>query len=206
MYRVVSCCWKRVFAMTSAFSWHNSVSLCPISLCPPRPNLPVTPVMSWLPACAFLFPMMKRTSFLSVSSRRSCRPSSVKVSVKVTQSCPILRDPMDYTVHGIFQARILEWVAISFSRGSSHPRDWTQVSCTAGRFFTIWATRDTQVFIELFKFSFCSITNWDIDLDYCNNEWFALERNRDHSVIFEIAPKYCIQTLLLSVWGLLCFF
>ena len=43
-------------------------------------------------------------------------------------------------VHGILQARILEWVAISFSRGSSWPRDRTQVSCTAGRFFTNWAT------------------------------------------------------------------
>ena len=52
--------------------------------------------------------------------------------------------PMDYSlpgfsVHGIFQARVLEWVAISFSRGSSWPRDWTQVSCIAGRRFTLWA-------------------------------------------------------------------
>ena len=46
------------------------------------------------------------------------------------------------SIHGIFQARILEWVAISFSRGYSWPRDWTQVSCTAGRLFTIWATRE----------------------------------------------------------------
>ena len=44
------------------------------------------------------------------------------------------------SIHGIFQARVLEWVAISFSRGSSRPRDWTQVSCIAGRHFTIWAT------------------------------------------------------------------
>ena len=46
------------------------------------------------------------------------------------------------SVHGIFQTRILEWVAISFSRGSSQPRDWTQFSCTEGRCFTIWATRE----------------------------------------------------------------
>ena len=51
-------------------------------------------------------------------------------------------DPMDYTVHGILQARILEWVAFPFSRGSSQPRDQTQVSCIAGRFFTSWATRE----------------------------------------------------------------
>ena len=57
----------------------------------------------------------------------------------------IPHDPMDCclpdsSVHGILQVRILEWVAIPFSRGSSQPRDRTWVSCTAGRFFTIWAT------------------------------------------------------------------
>ena len=56
--------------------------------------------------------------------------------VKVAQLCPTLCDPMDYTVHGILQVRILEWVAFPFSRGSSQPRDGTQVSCFAGRFFT----------------------------------------------------------------------
>ena len=62
--------------------------------------------------------------------------------VKVTQSCLTLCDLMAYTVHGILQARILEWVAFSFSRGSSQPRDRTQVSHIAGRFFTSWATRE----------------------------------------------------------------
>ena len=56
--------------------------------------------------------------------------------VKVTQSCLTLCDPMDYTVHGILQARILEWVAFPFSKGSSQPRDRTQVSSIVGRFFT----------------------------------------------------------------------
>ena len=50
--------------------------------------------------------------------------------------------PPGSSVHGILQARILEWVAIPFSRRSFWPRDWTQVSCTAGRFFTIWVTRE----------------------------------------------------------------
>ena len=54
-----------------------------------------------------------------------------KVKVKVTQSCPTLWDPMDYTVHGILQARILEWVTVPFSRVSSRPRDQTQVSSIA---------------------------------------------------------------------------
>ena len=63
-----------------------------------------------------------------------------KVKVKVAQSCPC--DPMDYTVHGILQARILEWVAIPFSRGSSWPRNQTGVYCIAGRVFTSWDTRE----------------------------------------------------------------
>ena len=54
----------------------------------------------------------------------------------VAQSCPTLCNPMDYTVHGILQARILEWVDFPFSRGSFQPRDQTQVSHFAGRFFT----------------------------------------------------------------------
>ena len=64
--------------------------------------------------------------------------------VKVAQSCLTLGGPVDYTVHGNLQPRILEWVAVSFSRGSSQPRDWTQVSCIAGGFFTSWATREAQ--------------------------------------------------------------
>ena len=50
--------------------------------------------------------------------------------------------PMDYTVHKSLQARILEWIAIPFSRGSSQPGDWTQVSHIVGQFFTSWATRE----------------------------------------------------------------
>ena len=56
--------------------------------------------------------------------------------VKITQSCPTLCDPLDFTVHGVLQARKLEWVAFPFSRGSSQLRDQTQVSHIAGGFFT----------------------------------------------------------------------
>ena len=71
----------------------------------------------------------------------------------VTQSCPTLCDPKDYnspgsSVHGILQARILERVAIPFSRGSSQPRDQTQISHIAGRFFTVWATREIDRWID----------------------------------------------------------
>ena len=62
--------------------------------------------------------------------------------MKVTQSCLTLCNPTNYTVHGILQARILEWVAVPFLRGSSQPRGWTQVSRIAGRFLTSWATRE----------------------------------------------------------------
>ena len=57
------------------------------------------------------------------------------VTVKVAQSCLTLCDPMDHAVHGILQARILEWVAFPFSRGSSQARDQTQVSPIGGKFF-----------------------------------------------------------------------
>ena len=69
---------------------------------------------------------------------------------EIAQSCPTLCDPMDCSlqgspVHGIFQARVPEWVAISFSRGFSPPRDRTRVSCIAGRHFTVCATREAPV-------------------------------------------------------------
>ena len=61
--------------------------------------------------------------------------------VKVTQSCLFV------TLSGILQARILEWVAFPFSRGSSQPRDWTLVSHIAGEFFTSWATREALLLL-----------------------------------------------------------
>ena len=71
-------------------------------------------------------------------------------SLSLTQSCLTLYNSMDCSpagssVHRIFQARVLEWVAIPFSRGSSQPRDRTQVSCIVSRFFTIWATREVII-------------------------------------------------------------
>ena len=100
--------------------------------------------------------------------------------VKITQSCWILCNPMDYTFHEILQARILEWVAFPFSRGSSQPRDWSQVSCIAGGFFTSWATREAQEYWSgeqrtwlhtrpekiksQIQFPIISVKNWSIDL------------------------------------------
>ena len=72
------------------------------------------------------------------------------VCVLISQSCLTLCNPLDCSlpgssVHGILQARILEWVAISFSRGSSQPRNRSWVSRNTGRFFTIWATRHLRL-------------------------------------------------------------
>ena len=88
--------------------------------------------------------------------------------MKVTQSCPTLCDPMDYTVHGILQARILEWVAFSFSRGSSQSRDRIQVSCIIDGFLTSWATKEAQLKVCK-KIYFCSYLlphsklSWDFE-------------------------------------------
>ena len=89
-------------------------------------------------------------------------------SVLVTQLCPALCEPMDRSppgssVHGILQARVLEWVAISFSRGSSPPRDWNWVSCITGRFFAIWFTEEQMYWGKLKEQIYWEAvsTNWE---------------------------------------------
>ena len=77
---------------------------------------------------------LTKADFLLHNSQANTQKSESEVA----QSCPTLCDPMDHSlpgpsIHGIFQARILEWVAISFSKRSSQPRDWTQVFCIVGR-------------------------------------------------------------------------
>ena len=78
---------------------------------------------------------------LQADSLPLSHPTALAREDHVTQWCLTLCDPMDCSlpgssIHGVFQARILEWVAMSFSRGFSWPMDWTCVSCSAGRFFT----------------------------------------------------------------------
>ena len=107
-------------------------------------------------AC-FVIPVT--TSCASNTREIWCQPPDLHFFIEeseseseVAQSCPTLCDPMDCSLpgsslHGILQTTVLEWVAISFSRGSSRPRDRTQVSWIPGRRFNLWATREAH-FIE----------------------------------------------------------
>ena len=104
------------------------------------------------------------------ATERSC------VCVLVAQLCPPLGDPTDCSlpgssVHGILQARILEWLAMPFPRGSFWLRDRPWVSHTAGGFFTIWATREAKRSYTVFNLSF---SDWNVHLSY-------------------LMQKYCIQ-------------
>ena len=92
------------------------------------------------PCLSSIFPQ-KYNAIYVINLNLSC--------VKIAQSCLILSDPMDYTIHGILQARILEWVAFPFSRGYSQPRDQDQVSHIAGGFFTSWATKEVQNYLVI---------------------------------------------------------
>ena len=107
---------------------------------------------------------------------------------EVAQSCPTLCDPVDCSppgscIHGNLQARILEWVAISFSRGSSRPRDRTQDSCITGRCFNLWATREAHFNLctahYLFKQLFMIIAKISALLPFCfihNDEEYIRSR------------------------------
>ena len=148
----------------------------------------------------------------------------------LTQSCPTLHDPVDCSlpgssVHGVLQARVLEWFAISFSRRSSQPRDRTQVSRIAGRCFTIWATREAQWAIRIFwKLSPCQLNSLQISspshrLSFL---WFlcyakACKLIRFHLFVYYLFIWLCwvfaaacrifscgMQTLSCSMWDLFC--
>ena len=124
-------------------------------------------------------PQMEKLKVQSLGSfsrqRRSLPSLSLAYPMRACWVSTVMSDsfnPMDsnppgFYVLGISQAKILEWVAISFSRGSFQPRDRTRVSCTAGKFFTIWATRqvpklrDYPVLQESFTYCFrWNICSW----------------------------------------------
>ena len=123
------------------------------------------------------------------------------VKVKVTQSCQTLGDLMDYTVHGILQVRILEWVPVPVSRGPSQPRDRTQVSWIAGGFFTSWATREAHMDVSwtIMKAKHQRIAAFE---PWC---WRSLlrvlwtARRSNQSILKEINLEYSLEGLMLKL-------
>ena len=103
---------------------------------------------NWLFWCSFFSNHEPKNTFTILNAFSALKKLHYDMvwyhSHKLLSCVRLFYDPMNLpgsSIHGIFQARILEWVAISFSR-SSQPRDWTQVSRIVGRCFTIWATRE----------------------------------------------------------------
>ena len=114
-------------------------------------------VILHLKNCSKESEMLLRTNLYKRQGSRcylKWRPFILEEKVLISQSCLTFCDPMDCSlpgssVHGILQARILERVAIPFSRGSSQPRDGAWVSCTASRIFTSWATSGSPLLLEV---------------------------------------------------------
>ena len=143
--------------------------------------------------------------FVSPWTAECQAPQSFTISrkwseVKITQSCPILCDPMDCSllgssVHGILQARILEWVIIPFSMGSSRPRDWTCVFCIAGSFLTIWASREAQD---------STVTHQHGLTDLCVSSSLSSPEVTPGQCIehynFTKKPRFCSNSCSLSCW------
>ena len=133
------------------------------------------------------------------------------LEVKVAHSCPALCDPMDYIVHRILQDRILEWVAVPFSR-SSQPRDWTLISLIAGRFFTSWVTimhgEGNVILLLPFKDDTSFLTTlWDMKTFYqieprlCNdnNSWYYLLSTLWYTVL-SILQIFTHLLLTITLW------
>ena len=114
--------------------------------------------------------------------------------VKIAQSCSTLCNPMDYTVHGILQARILKWVAFPFSRGSSQLRDQTQVSHTESGFFTSWTIREVLKKADHWIIDAFKLWIWRRLLRV---PWTV--RRSNQSILKEISPEYSLKGLMLKL-------
>ena len=125
----------------------------------------------------------------------------IRVS-EVAQSCPTLCDAIDYSlpgssVHGIFQAIVLEWIAISFSRGSSQPRAQTQVSRIVDRYFTVWATREVlYTYIYIYINRVTVLYTWQ-ECNFVNQLYF---NNTYRYILKAVSCEF--QFYLESYWGL----
>ena len=118
---------------------------------------------------------------------------------------PVDCSPPGSSVHGILQARILEWVAISFSKGSSWPRDWTKFFHTTGRLFTIWSPREAKTYMKLTRSCLTTCGPMDCSLPGCSIhgilqarilEWVAVpfsrgsSQPRDRTQVSHIAGEF----------------
>ena len=125
-----------------------------------------------------------------------------QIWTEVAQLCPTLCDPMDCSLSGssapgIFQARILEWVAISFSRRSSWPKDWTQVSHIVGRCFTVWATREVKYrqCIKKQRHHFSDKGPYSQSYGFSNSHVWMWELNHKEG---KVLTNWCFQTVVLE--------
>ena len=135
----------------------------------------------------------------------------IAAAAQSLQSCPALCDTMDCSlpgssVHGILQARILKWVAMLFSRGSSWPRNWTQISCLAGRFFTAESPRNFYTSYQ--KHWACLSTFWKnlnsfIFVCCCNFKHLVGTYNSQyHNIfVFNFLPCFCIYFMEVCILG-----
>ena len=121
------------------------------------------------------------------------------MKVLVIQSCPTLCNSMDCSppgssIHGILKTRILDWFAISFSRGSSWPRDRTQVSYTAGEFFIIWATISLVYAKFFFLFFF-----WDLVFKFPRS--FLVMKKRKSRIVLLLLSVLFLKKILSTTTG-----
>ena len=127
----------------------------------------------------------------SISDHIGYFPILKESESEVSQSCLTLCDPMDcslpgFSVQGIFQAWVLEWIAIFFSWGSSRPRDRTQVSCIAGRCLTLWATRETPEPVQLSSIPSLQIST--TGEDWLVTGWEMGSRPKLHPILSYLPP------------------
>ena len=120
-------------------------------------------------------------------------------AVLLAQSCLTLCNPVDCSlpgasVPGILQGRILEWVAVSFSRGSSWPRDWTCISCISGRFFTSWANSQAH-------FIHSSVCILYIAVYICQ----SFNSSRPWAFLRSVSSSSELSNVRGALWGLLNF-
>ena len=132
---------------------------------------------------------------------------------EVAQSCPTLCHPVDYSlpgfsIHGILQARILEWVTNSFSRESSWPRDGTRVSCIVGRHFNLWATREAQVLViqsclTLCDPMDCSLSGFSVHVILLARmlEWVAISFSRGSSWPWDWTQVSGKASTFFTIWA-----